>query len=292
MDHLFELSTLLAAEISLPPNPIQQVGGFVSGGGVFMIFILLCSMVAVTVVLLRFLALRTAAVMPGELTYYIYRLESGRAEPEDLGRLGATALKGSSPLARIVAKAFALRGEGAEAALAGVEATAREQIVGLQRGQGVLEVVITIAPLLGLLGTVSGLISVFGVFGGADALADADPALMAAGIAEALYTTVAGLAVAVPVVIAHSYFNKKIEAMAVRMEVMLGAVVNSLQSRRVASARQQAVAEQEVVSEEAFLPSPRGSASASASAAAGRRSEPPRSGRQQQQLDLGVEPEL
>ena len=112
----------------------------------------------------------------------------------------------------------------------GVEATAREEVVKMQFGMPMLEVVITIAPLLGLLGTVSGLVTVFGLVGSSSAMENPDPAKMAAGIGEALYTTIGGLVVAVPVVIAHSYFNKRIERMAARMEVLMGEVITVLQS--------------------------------------------------------------
>lgn len=227
----------------------EHVGGFLESGGIFIWCILACSLVAVAVCIHRFVELRRSVVMPGSLTHYVDRIELKRAEPEDLGRLGAAAGKGDSALAKIISKAFALRGEDADTMRAGVEATAREQVVRLQRGQGVLEVVITIAPLLGLLGTVSGLIPVFDVFGDqdVDVNEDAQRAKMAGGIAEALSTTIAGLAVAIPVVIAHSYLNKKIEAMSARMEVILGIVINALGSKKTSEA---------IAHESAFLPPP------------------------------------
>lgn len=79
---------------------------------------------------------------------------------------------------------------------------------------------ITIAPLLGLLGTVSGLVNVFSNLGDS-----ADHGAIAIGIAEALNTTIAGLAIAVPTVVAHSFFMKKIEKMGVRMEILLGGLL-------------------------------------------------------------------
>ena len=91
-------------------------------------------------------------------------------------------------------------------------------MVKLENGMGVLEVVITISPLLGLLGTVSGLVSVFATLG--DAGDSADPTLIAAGIAVALNTTVAGLIVAVIMVMLHSYFTRRLERIAARIEVI------------------------------------------------------------------------
>ena len=96
----------------------------------------------------------------------------------------------------------------------------REQMVKLENGMGVLEVVITISPLLGLLGTVSGLVSVFATLGGSGD--SGDPALIAAGIAVALNTTIAGLVVAVVMVIVHSYFSRRLERIAARLEVIAG----------------------------------------------------------------------
>mgnify|MGYP001798442082 CR=1 FL=1 len=111
-----------------------------------------------------------------------------------------------------------------ESASEAAEATAREQMVRLENGMGVLEVVITIAPLLGLLGTVSGLVGVFATLGAATG--DPDPTLIAAGIAVALNTTIAGLVVAVITVILHSYFTRRLERVAARLEVIAGHLVN------------------------------------------------------------------
>jgi biopolymer transport protein ExbB len=92
----------------------------------------------------------------------------------------------------------------------------------LEEGIPILEVIVTIAPLLGLLGAVVGLVTVFGSFGGSGAEgADGDTAMVARGIAEALHSTIAGLLVAIPTVIAHGYFSRKLDAISVRMELIL-----------------------------------------------------------------------
>jgi biopolymer transport protein ExbB len=103
-----------------------------------------------------------------------------------------------------------------------VQSAAREEIVKMNTGMPALEVVITIAPLLGLLGTASGLVLVFANVG-----SGADSVKVGQGIAMALNTTVAGHAVAVPTVIAHSHFNRKIETMAARLEVLMGKVTSA-----------------------------------------------------------------
>jgi len=204
----------------------EHVSNFVFRGGIFMIFILLCSLVAVAVIIHRFVSLRWNSILPQGIIYYIERVRS-QGRPEDLAGLGAEVSAKDSPLARMVSVAFEMRDETSDTMRSGVEAAAREEIGKLQNGLPVLEVIITIAPLLGLLGTVSGLISVFGVVGESNLLGE-NPAALAAGIAEALYTTIGGLAVAVPVVIAHSYFSKKIEGIAARSEVLLTQVMQAV----------------------------------------------------------------
>jgi len=104
-----------------------------------------------------------------------------------------------------------------------VQVSAREEIIKLQVGIPILEVIIAIAPLLGLIGTATGLFTVFeGVGAGEEKYEE-----MAQGISEALITTVSGLAVAVPAVIAHGYFNRKIERYSSRMEVVMDKFVST-----------------------------------------------------------------
>lgn len=203
----------------IEPGAAAKVWDFLISGGFFMAFIGLCSVIAVSVAIHRAFALRRARVLPAHLENELAQLERLVAE-DDTARLGSILATSDSTLAKVAC--VALSGEHAtrDEAAAAVEVTAREEVVKLQSGIAVLEVVITIAPLLGLLGTVSGLVRVFGTLG--DGAAGGDPALVARGIAEALNTTIAGLAVAVPTVIAHSYFTKKIERFAVRMEVLMG----------------------------------------------------------------------
>lgn len=203
------------------PGAVVKVWYFLVAGGFFMGFIALCSLVAVSVVIHRALYLRKKNIVPDALENELLDVER-RVSEGNTARLGQILAEDDSTLARI--SRIALSGEHAtrEEAIAATEARAREQLLKLQSGIAILEVVITIAPLLGLLGTVSGLVRVFGTLGGESAGALTDPAMVARGIAEALNTTIAGLAVAVPAVVAHSYFTRKIERFAVRMEVLMG----------------------------------------------------------------------
>jgi biopolymer transport protein ExbB len=97
--------------------------------------------------------------------------------------------------------------------LEAVQTCARHELARMEKGLIVLEIATGAGPLLGLLGTLSGLVGIFSTLGG-----DGDPSVVARGISEALNTTIVGLAVAVPSLIAHSYFLRRIEMMAVQME--------------------------------------------------------------------------
>ncbi len=197
----------------------ERVWDFLLSGGFFMLPIGVCSFVGIAVCIHRGLTLRWTSVIPLELRRDLARvgdlLREGHAE-----KLLRLLRRSDSPIGRIgrvaISPDFADRSEAESA----VEAVAREQMVRLENGMGVVEVVVNIAPLLGLLGTVSGLVSVFATLGtGAD---QSDPAVIAGGIAVALNTTIAGLVVAVVMVIFHSYFTRRLERIAARLEVIAG----------------------------------------------------------------------
>ena len=103
--------------------------------------------------------------------------------------------------------------------LEAVQTKARYEVLRLESGLFILEIIVGIAPLLGLLGAVAGLVKVFSAFG-ANATATV-PHLMAKGISEALSTTIVGLAIAIPSLMAYSYFSKKVETMASDMESLI-----------------------------------------------------------------------
>jgi len=124
-----------------------------------------------------------------------------------------------SSLARIVRIALqhlrSPRSENVEA----VQTRARHEMVILEKGLIVLEVIVGIAPLLGLIGAVSGLVHVFSHLGLSSGASDTRQ--IALGIAEALNATVFGLSIAVPTLVAFSYFSKKVEVMSVEIETLV-----------------------------------------------------------------------
>ncbi len=201
---------------------VNIVLGFFARGGLFMWPLLACSIVSVTTMILRGLALKRKQVMPPAIEEEIERLAPGES-PERLSRL---VHYDRSSLARVVRVALqhlrAPRSENVEA----VQTRARHEMVRLERGLIVLEVIVGIAPLLGLIGAVSGLVHVFshlGLSAGAS-----DTRQIALGIAEALNATVFGLSIAVPTLIGFTYFSRKVEVMSVEMETLVVELINKL----------------------------------------------------------------
>ena len=196
----------------------ETIWKFFNDGGIFMIFLVLCSMAAITVIIMKFLSLKREQILPPKLESEIEKIEE-HLEGNTLAELQTEFERGDNALARLCTVAMSNAGRTQGEVQEAVQSSAREEIVRMNAGMQVLDVIIVIAPLLGLLGTSSGLMSVFGD------LDDKDT--MSRGIAVALSTTIVGLAIAVPTVIAQSYFNRRIETMAARLEVLLGRVVSA-----------------------------------------------------------------
>jgi biopolymer transport protein ExbB len=192
---------------------VSDAFDFFAKGGFFMVFLLGISVVALAVILLRGRALREQAVIPRAIEAEIQRLEPG----DDLDNLQRLLGRHPSPLARILEMLLRhLNWPRAEAAEA-VQTQARHEVARLESGLVLLEIATGVAPLFGLLGTLSGLVGIFANLGGGG-----DPVAVARGIAEALNTTIVGLAVAAPSLIAHNYFQRRIEVMSVEMESLVG----------------------------------------------------------------------
>lgn len=197
------------------PETAQTVLTFFTSGGFFMWPLLACSMVAVTTIILRGLALRRKNVLPLVVESEIERLVPGGSAE----RLARIVQQDESSLARIVRTALqnlrAPRNETIEV----IETKARHELVVLERGLIVLEIITGIAPLLGLIGAVSGLVHVFSALGLSSGASNTQQ--IARGIAEALNATVFGLSIAVPTLIAFSYFSKRVEVFSVEMETLV-----------------------------------------------------------------------
>ena len=193
----------------------------VRAGGPFMAPIILCSIAAVGILLERLWTLQRKRVLPEDLIKKLSSFaEGGQVTPKII-----EALEKNSPLGRVLAAALANRDRGREIMMERVEDTGRHVIHELERFLNSLGTIASIAPLLGLLGTVTGIIRAFNavMLGGMG-----DPRLLAGGISEALITTAGGLAVAIPSLIAYRYLRGKVEGIVIDMEKIAVKFADSL----------------------------------------------------------------
>lgn len=217
------VGSLLLANEEGSQSALEKTWEFFQSGGFFMILIVLCSLVALSVIIYKAIKLRMRDILPEPLAGEVERIESHLVNGT-LGQLEAQFRRSDTPLGRLCNVAFKPGAQKPAEVQEAVQSSAREEVVKMQAGMPILDVVITIAPLLGLLGTASGLVVIFG--NTEELVSGANHEKIGAGIARALGTTIAGLVVAVPSVVAHSYFGRKVETMAARLEVLLGLVVS------------------------------------------------------------------
>lgn len=206
---------LIEATTILPLAEIGSGFDFLRKGGIFMIPLAIASVAGLMAILYKAMSLSRARVTPAHLEARIREFSSLRTK-KLYDKIAPDLKVGKSTLARLAAVAAKHRGKPRTEITVAIESSSREESAHLHAGIGVIDVVITVAPLLGLLGTASGLVVIFEGLG-----EQTDYLAIARGIAEALSTTIAGLAIAVPCVIAHSYFTRRIELLTARMESVL-----------------------------------------------------------------------
>jgi biopolymer transport protein ExbB len=210
----------------------ENAWDFFTKGGIFMPILLFCGLVALTVILLRIVGLRRKNVIPNLIEREIGRLKPGE-RPEHLRHL---VQDDPSPLARIVDVAVRPYNGTKQETMEVVQSRARQEVVRLESGLFVLEILVGIAPLLGLLGAVVGLVKVFANIG-SGVMTTSDLRGIASGIGEALSTTIVGLAVAIPALVAFSYFSRRVELLAVEMESLMTDLMEKIyQSTQIGSA--------------------------------------------------------
>ena len=183
----------------------------VRAGGPFMWPIIICSVAAVGILLERLWTLQRKRVLPQDLIKKVSELsDRNQVNPKVI-----EALEKNSPLGRVLAAALANRHRGREIMMERVQDTGRHVVHELERFLNSLGTIASISPLLGLLGTVTGIIRAFNavMLGGMG-----DPRALAGGISEALITTAGGLAVAIPSFIAYRYLRGKVERIVIDME--------------------------------------------------------------------------
>ena len=188
--------------------------------------LLLCSVVATAIVAERFWALRKQRICPRNLVDQIWQW--AKAGQMDVMRISS--LRGSSPLGRVLAAGLMNRHYSREVMKESIEEAGRHVVLELERYLNTLGTIASISPLLGLLGTVLGMIKVFTAI---SAVGVGSPTEMAGGLSEALITTVAGLIVAIPSLMFYRHFQRRVDELVSTMEQEAIKMVEILHGDRV-----------------------------------------------------------
>ncbi|MEE4204087.1 MAG: MotA/TolQ/ExbB proton channel family protein [Halieaceae bacterium] len=194
-----------------------------AAGGWVMPLIVLCSVLALAISIERYIALNPQKIAPPHLLATVWKqLKAGELDAQRL-----KSLRQGSPLGKILAAGLANRSQGRDVMKESIQEAASHVVHDLERYLNTLGTVAAISPLLGLLGTVLGMIRVFTEIttqgtGNANALAG--------GISEALITTAAGLAVAIPALVMHRFYTGRIDTIVVGLEQETIKLVDALHS--------------------------------------------------------------
>ena len=202
----------------------------VRAGGPLMWPIILCSIIAAAIVLERLWTLQDKRVLPPELPQQVWKL----IETKQVNDKVITALEQNSPLGKVLAAGLANRHRPREILMERLEDTGRHVVYELERFLNTLGTIAGIAPLLGLLGTVTGIIRSFNAI---QAGGMGDPRALSGGIAEALIATVAGLCVAIPSLIAYRYLRGRVDRIVVGIEKNAMRMADALEAAQVRDLR-------------------------------------------------------
>jgi len=192
-------------------------------GGYVMWLILACSVLGLSVVIDRFLVLRKAKI---NVPAFMVRLR-GLIKKKDINRAVSVCMEEKSPIANIVRKGLKKYRYGHDRVKDAIENAGKQEIIILEKGLTILATVAGIAPLLGFLGTVTGMITAFMTI--EDLAGSANPSDLAGGIWEALITTAFGLIVGIFALAFYNYFLSKVKRLVGDMETVANDVVDTIQ---------------------------------------------------------------
>ncbi len=194
-------------------------------GGILMYPLAACSIVALAIILERMVNLRRVKIIRPEIINVIDNIKGS----EDLGLAYSICEKNPGPFSQIVLTALEMKDLPKEEIKEAIADSGRQQTRQLERGLTILETIAAISPLLGILGTVLGMIQVFRditQFGIGQATA------LASGIQVALITTAAGLIISIPAIVAYNYYANRVDGYVLELEYWAGVLMNKLLSFR------------------------------------------------------------
>ncbi|GMW05510.1 MAG: MotA/TolQ/ExbB proton channel family protein [Gammaproteobacteria bacterium] len=198
----------------------------IKSGGWLMVPIIGCSIMAFAIVLERAWTLQRRRVLPDDLTRQVWEWVSRN----ELHHRHIQALQEGSPLGRILAAGLVNRNRDRQIMKECIEDTGRHVVHDLERYLNLLGTIAAVSPLLGLLGTVTGMVKIFAAISASGAVGD--PSVLAGGISEALITTVGGLAVAIPSLVAYRYLRDRVDGLVIAMEKEAITLVEALHRRQ------------------------------------------------------------
>ncbi len=197
----------------------------VKAGGWLMAPIILCGIVAMGIILERFWTLQAGRVLPDDLTSKVW----GWVKKNQLDQKQIQSLHQGSALGQILAAGLINRDRERSVMKDSIEDTGRHVVHELERYLETLGTIAAVSPLLGLLGTVIGMVEVFTTI---TSQGVGNPGALAGGIAQALITTAAGLTVAIPALIGYRYFRNRVDRLVVNMEKEAIKLVEALHRRQ------------------------------------------------------------
>ncbi len=203
----------------------------VSAGGWLMLPIILCSIAVIAIVGERFWTLDPKKIAPKSLLAQVW----GWIKANQLDGAKLKELKQSSALGRILAAGLSNSRHGREVMKDSIQEAASQVVHEMERYLGVLGTIAAITPLLGLLGTVFGMIKVFTAI---MMQGTGNAGVLAGGISQALITTAAGLCVAIPAMICHRFLQRRVDDLVVTMEQEAVKLVDALHSDRKVDVKQ------------------------------------------------------
>lgn len=199
-------------------NFIKDCITFFQAGGIFMYPLAACSILLIAAVIYRMFNMRRSIISPDRLNRAVKQYTRGSLDRRELESIAA---ESESVEGRLVLDTLNSPMEDEDALKEMIQVKAREEFITLQAGLPLLDMIVMIAPMFGILGTASGLVEIFSVYG-----MDESHGQIAQGIAQALNTTIAGLSIATPAVIALIYYSRKLERLSASMEVLLTELVS------------------------------------------------------------------
>ena len=200
---------------------MKNAWDFLAKGGITMIPLFLCSITGLAIIIEKFISLRRRKVIVPEVISVLENIKGSN----DFGLAVSICEKHNGPFANIIRITLENHNLPREEIKETLLDQGRQEVHQLEKGLGVLETVAGIGPLLGLLGTVLGILKVFKVIA---IMGVGQATSLAGGISEALITTIAGLFIGIPALVAYNYFASKAEALVLEIEKYSNRLLNKI----------------------------------------------------------------